>query len=124
MGMKPSKAFDELVAELQHGFEKLSDHRSGENTQYEIQDAALSAFGIFFTQSNSFLAYQRLMETNKGRSNMQSLFGAVHIPSDKQIRNLLDPQDPEILYGVFSKGLEVLKASGKLADWGTAVDLV
>jgi len=112
--MKASKIFDELVEELQHCFEQLPDYRTGANTQYEIRDAALSAFGIFFTQSRSFLAYQRLMEERKGKSNVSSLFGVERIPSDNQIRNLLDPQAPELLYGVFAKGLQALEASGQL----------
>ena len=112
--MKASKIFDELVKELQRAFEKLPDHRTGENTQYEIKDAALSAFGIFFTQSASFLAYQRLMETAKGQSNVQSLFGVEHIPSDAQIRNLLDPQEPAWLNGVFAKAHQALEKRGQL----------
>ena len=112
--MKPSKIFDQLVNEIKKSFEKLADHRTGENIRYKIKDAAVSAFGIFFTQSSSFLAYQRLMEKAKGRSNVQSLFGAERIPSDAQIRNLLDPQEPELLYGVFEKGHELLRDSGQM----------
>ena len=72
--MKPSQIFDELVDTLKNSFEELPDPRSGENTRYEIKDAAVSAFGVFFTQSASFLRYQRMMEQAKGRSNVQSLF--------------------------------------------------
>ena len=36
------------------------DHRpEGPNTRYAIQDAAWGTFSIFFTQSPSFLEYQR-----------------------------------------------------------------
>ena len=112
--MKASKIFDEMVDELHHCFEKLPDYRTGANTQYEIKDAALSAFGIFFTQSASFLAYQRMLEERKGRSNVGSLFGVEHIPSDNQIRNLLDPLEPELLYEVFEQGLKAVEASGQL----------
>jgi hypothetical protein len=115
--MKVSKIFDELVEALHTCFEKLPDYRSGENTQYAIKDAAVSAFGIFFTQSASFLAYQRMIEARKGKSNVQSLFGAERIPSDNQIRNLLDPQEPEWLYGVFAKGQQMLEASGRMEDF-------
>jgi hypothetical protein len=115
--MRASKIFDELVEELHRSFEKLSEHRSGENTQYEIKDAELSAFGIFFTQSRSFLAYQRMMEEQKGKSNVSSLFGVERIPSDNQIRNLLDPQEPELLYGVFTEGMKALEESGQLDDF-------
>ena len=117
--MKTSQIFDEMVTEIRQSFEGLPDQRTGENTRYEIKDAAVSAFGIFFTQSNSFLAYQRLMEKAKGRSNVQSLFGAENIPSDTQIRNLLDGQDPELLYGVFEKGHEALVASGQMAAFSS-----
>jgi len=117
--MKDNQIFDELVEELQSCFERLPDHRKGENTQYEIKDAAVSAFGVFFTQSASFLAYQRLIEEVKGKSNVQSLFGAERIPSDNQIRNLLDPQDPEMLSGVFAKGLKAVAESGQMEKFSS-----
>ena len=117
--MKTSKVFEELIRAIRQSFEQLPDYRTGENTRYEIKDAAVSAFGIFFTQSQSFLAYQRMIEKAKGKSNVQSLFGAAHIPSDAQIRNLLDPQEPEALYGVFRKGHELLRDSGKMEAFGS-----
>ncbi len=112
--MKATKIFDKFVEELQGSFEKLPDYRTGENMRYEIKDAAMSAFGVFFTQSASFLAYQRLMEEAKGKSNVHSLFGAERIPSDNQIRNLLDPQEPEMLYDVFVVGMKAVEESGQL----------
>ena len=112
--MKASKIFDELVEEMHSCIEGLPDHRIGANTQYEIKDAALSAFGIFFTQSKSFLTYQRMIAERKGKSNVSSLFGVERIPSDNQIRNLLDPQEPELLYGVFAKGLKALEESSQM----------
>jgi len=113
--MKPSQVFDELIKTMTQSFESLSDPRTGANTIYEVKDAAVSAFGVFFTQSSSFLGYQRMIEKAKGKSNVQSLFGAERIPSDAQVRNLLDEQSPELLYGVFEKGHELLVASGKMA---------
>ncbi len=61
------------------------------NTRYEIIDAILAAFSVFFMQSGSFLAHQRLIQSNQGRNNATSLFKIEVIPSDQQIRNLLDP---------------------------------
>jgi hypothetical protein len=117
--MKVSKEFDELIKAIGESFERLPDYRTGGNIRYGIKDAAVSAFGIFFTQSRSFLSYQRMIERSKGKSNVQSLFGAEHIPSDAQIRNLLDPQEPELLYGVFRKGHELLRDSGQLEAFGS-----
>ena len=89
-------------------FEKLPDYRTGENTQYEIKDAALSAFGVFFAQAASFLAYQGLMAENKGGSKLQNLFRVEAIPSDNQIRNLLDGLEPGLLASVFAHSLQEL----------------
>lgn len=81
---------------------QLPDERqSSPNLTYSVTDAALSAFTVFFMQSPSFLAHQRDMQRNKGRNNAHSLFGVQQIPSDTQIRRLLDPIAPNHLGGVF-----------------------
>jgi len=72
--------------------------KGGPNQRYALQDAALSAFAVFFTQSPSFLDYQVRMQKDKGRNNASALFGVHQIPSDPQIRNLLDPVNPISLY--------------------------
>jgi len=66
-----------------------------------MQDAALGAFGIFFTQSPSFLEYQRQLQASKGRNNAQTLFGVQQIPCDNQIRTLLDPIAPSHFDAIF-----------------------
>jgi hypothetical protein len=76
----------------------LPDHRQpSPNTRYAIQDAVLGAFGIFFTQSPSFLEYQRRLQHTKGRHNAQTLLGVAQIPCDNQVRTLLDPLAPRHL---------------------------
>jgi hypothetical protein len=106
--------FDKLMVKFQHQLEQLPDHRVGNNISYSIKDAALSAFSVFFTQSPSFLAHQRAMAKSKGRSNAGSLFQIEKIPSDNQIRSLLDPITPRHLYRVFDEILLALEQSGKL----------
>ena len=112
--MKKRKVFDELVCELSDCFEKLPEHRSGVNTRYAIKDAAVSAFSVFFTQSPSFLEWQSLLEKRKGKSNLSNLFGVTNIPTDPQIRNLLDPIDPSLLYDLFPYALKMLEGKGML----------
>ena len=52
--------FDVLQGLLHRRLAHLPDHRKASpNTQYASHDAALGAFGIFFTQSPAFLEYQR-----------------------------------------------------------------
>lgn len=90
-----------MVAELEQVCRRFTDQRTGKNSRYEMRDAAMSAFSVFFTQSPSFLAHQRDMKLRKGRSNAEGLFGLSKIPSDNQIRNLLDGVNPQVLSKVY-----------------------
>lgn len=95
----------------------LRDNRTGRNIQYKIDDIALSAFSVFFTQSPSFLAYQKKMQQIKGKSNCQTIFRINEIPSDNQIRNVMDGVSPEEFYPVFDKILELMGESKLLEDF-------
>jgi hypothetical protein len=65
-------------------------------------------------QSRSFLAHQRDMQRKKGQNNAYGLFGVDQIPSDGQIRNLLDPVDPAQLREPFWEIYHSLEQSGHL----------
>ncbi len=105
--------FEEMLEILEAALTRIPEHRRGKNTRYEIANAALGAFGVFFMQSPSFLAYQRDMEKSKGRNNAQSLFGVRKIPTDGQIRNLLDPVEPALLGEAFWEIYARLVESGQ-----------
>jgi hypothetical protein len=48
-------SFDQLIGKFHQRLDQLPDHRKGgNNTTYEMKDAALGAFAVFFTQSPSF----------------------------------------------------------------------
>jgi hypothetical protein len=110
----PTLSFDRLRSILVATLTQLPEHRTGQNTVYELADAALGAFAVFFMQSPSFLAHQRDMQRAKGQNNAQSLFDIDQVPSDPQIRNLLDPIPPEHLAPPFWQVFEQLRAGGYL----------
>ncbi|MBX7134355.1 MAG: hypothetical protein K1X67_16910 [Fimbriimonadaceae bacterium] len=89
-----------LIEKVRDAFVRaLPDGRQQSNARrYEMEDAALSAFAVFFSQSPSFLDSQVRMQRQLGRNNASSLLGVHEIPCDDQIRNLLDPVPPEALY--------------------------
>ena len=110
--------FDVLKDILHRRTAQLPDHRQeGPNTRYAIQDAALGAFGIFFTQSPSFLEYQRRLQHTKGHNNAQTLLGVEQIPCDNQVRILLDPIAPSHLDAVFVEVFEGLEQHRMLANF-------
>ena len=56
----------ELMQFLRQQLHDLPDERKpGNNTKYQVEDAMMAAFSIFFTQSASFLEHQRLMKSNQ-----------------------------------------------------------
>src|SRR3954470_20059304 len=84
------------------------DKRRGEVT-YSMADIGLSAFSLFFMQSESFLAHQRALEEGRKMSNCQSLFGMTAVPTDNHIRAMLDPVHPSHLQPAFDQTLEMLR---------------
>lgn len=107
-----------LLKQMERVFAQLPDSRQGgPNTQYEVADAAIGAFAVFFTQAASFLAHQRAMQVSKGQSNAERLFGLHALPSDNQIRNLLDPVPPQQLRPIYRHVFQALDQAGVLARY-------
>ena len=107
-------SFNRLVEIFRSTVEQFPDERTGDNLVYSMADAALGAFSVFFTQSPSFLDFQRSLEVTTGCSNAQSLFRMTQIPSDNHIRNLLDPVLPSTVFPLFSYAVEALQELGHL----------
>jgi len=90
--MRQKLSLQSLMRHFRERWANVPDTRKrNNNTKYEIADGVLAAFAVFFMQASSFLAHQRLLQSKKGRSNARSLFQVEEIPSDPQIRNLVDP---------------------------------
>jgi len=103
---------DDVTKRMRRTFEGFTDPRKGKNTTYTMVDAALSAFAVFFLQSPSFLEYQRSLEQTRGENNARTLFGAHDIPSDNQIRTLLDATDPAAVEPLFAYLFSALEQAG------------
>lgn len=116
--MKPQgPMFQRMLDGVIRSLESVPEHGGGHNTQHEIVDAALGAFGVFFIQTPGFLAYQRHMGKRQGRNNAKSLCGVEKIPNDAQIRNLLDPVDPSYLRAPFWEIYTQLQVGEHLEDY-------
>jgi hypothetical protein len=113
-----------MLKGLEQTFESLPDHRTGKNTQYELADAGIGAFSVFFTQSPSFLAHQRDMKLRKGSSNAEKLFELREIPSDNQIRSLLDPVSPMQLSGYYRQLFRDLERAGVLKGFQSFANML
>jgi hypothetical protein len=96
-------SFSKIIRRFREVAGGLPDCRKGKNTRYSMEDIALSAFSVFFTQCPSFLSFQRAMEEVRGRNNARSLFEVEKIPCDNHIRQTLDPIEPSHLFSLFDE---------------------
>jgi hypothetical protein len=107
--------FANLLKALHEAITEIDDPRQSSNaTKYKVKDAVLGAFSVFFMQCESFLEHQRQMQSRKGRDNAQRIFGLDKIPTNNQIRNILDGIKASSLFVVFWWVYKTLKVGGFL----------
>ena len=106
-----------LVDCLSAVVDKLPERPKSQASKYTNRDAVNSAFGAFFFQFPSLLRYMRELQEQEKRDNIQSLFDVQGIPSDNQIRNIVDKIEPSGINPVFNDTLKVTQPSGLIADY-------
>ena len=106
--------FESLLDGLQTVCAGFPDSRRSSDVDYTMADIGLSAFSLFFMQSESFLAHQRHLERGQGTSNCHTLFGMKKIPTDNYIRLMLDKVSPEAFEPCFDQVIEQLRERGGL----------
>ena len=111
-------SFETLMAYLHRAIAQIQDPRQPSNTtQYQLSDLILGAFSAFFMQCDSFLEHQRQMSSRCGQDNAQTLFGLIRVPSDAQIRNVIDPIPSAQFHGIFDWVYQALKRGGFLKPY-------
>jgi len=88
---------DALYELVRNAFGRLPDHRH-EKAAIPLADAIGSAFAMFSLKDPSLLAF----DARRNDQNMKTLFGIGQIPSDTQMREILDPLEPDLLRPVFN----------------------
>ncbi len=89
-------SFDPLLANIHKRAESLPDARDRE-VDFSISDAVMSAFAMFSLKDSSLLTFQ----DRRNDENMKNLYLINQVPSDTQVRELLDPVEPELLRPMF-----------------------
>ena len=111
-------SFPLMLDYLHRLIETIVDPRQPSNaTRYSIRDLVLGAFSVFYMQCPSFLEHQRQMESRQGHNNAQRLFGLTNIPTNNQIKNVLDGVAAQLLFPIFSWVYQALAAQGWLKSY-------
>jgi len=81
---------------------------------YALRDCYLGAMAMFYLQDPSLLEFQRRFQQTIQRNNLETVFGLTQIPSDSQLRELIDRHPHSPLRDVYSDVLGRLSESGVL----------
>src|SRR5262249_1621495 len=97
--MRPlqSLTLQAMIAFLATTFRHIPDSRQVVRVDYSLHDTVMSGFAMLFFQHASLLEFQRQMKQRRGRCNLETLFGVHEVPSDTQIREILDGVPVELL---------------------------
>jgi len=106
--------FDDLMETLSEEFARLPDHRRA-NSSYELADVLRSAFAMFSLKSPSLLAFKEL--TKQEEKNLKAIYRIQSVPSDTQMRTMLDPLSPAPLRTLFAKLFNKLSESGVIKEY-------
>jgi hypothetical protein len=82
---------DSLFQLLRSRFGSLPDPRAGA-VEFPLDDALMSAFAMFSLKDPSLLAFDH--RRRDPADNFRTIYGINRVPSDSQMRAILDPVDP------------------------------
>ena len=99
-----------LYRSVSQRFAKIKDHRA-ENALIALKDALMSGFALFSLKDASLLAFDKRRQID---SNLGRVYGIDNIPSDTQMRAILDGVMPDELRPVFKEVIHQLQRGAEL----------
>lgn len=104
---------DSLIASLKTRFAEVADKRRKASCRYSMADTLLAAFAMFSLKAPSLLNFEEQCDEEA----IDRLFGIQHVPSDSQMRAILDGIDIETLNEAFADLFYEVQRGGVLKKW-------
>ena len=95
MNAKKHLSFTQLRSMLSDRLQEIPDWRQKSKTAISIHDAAMTGFACMYFQDPSLLQFQKRMQEEQHRNNLETLFGIKNIPKESQMREINDAIDSE-----------------------------
>ena len=103
---------DALFDTLHSGFDKIPDIRARESI-ISISDALMSGFAMFSLKDSSLLAFDK----RRNDENLKKIYKITLIPSDTQMRELLDCIEPDTIAPLFADVFREFQRGKLLEDY-------
>jgi hypothetical protein len=117
MHTKKHLGFTGLRNILSKRFSRIGDHRDKEKVNHRIHDVFMSAYAMMYFQDASLLEFQRRLESSKHGNNLKTMFSVESIPSDTQMREIMDEVDSKELAPVFDHFFRLLRREKHLEGY-------
>ena len=101
MNIKKHLNFTALRKKMSDVFSAIPDKRQQKKISISLHDALMSGFACMHFQDPSLLQFQKRMEDEQHRNNLRTLFSVQTIPSDTQMREIIDEVPSEYLRPIF-----------------------
>lgn len=92
---------DALFQRIRSGFENIPEHRSGD-VKIPLPDALMSGFAVFSLKDPSLLAFDERRKDEVTLKNLQTIYHIDNVPSDTQMREILDEVEPEEFSSIYT----------------------
>lgn len=114
---KKDLKFGSLLEVFRDAVLEISDTRHREKITYTLPDIYLSAFALFYLQDPSLLEFQRRCLEQANQSNLSTVFGVDAIPSDTQLRDVIDRHENEPITHVYRQYFHRLQRGKQLESY-------
>ena len=101
---------DGLIKIVKKGFKKVKEHRPM-NVEIPLVDALMSGYALFALKDPSLLAFD---QRRKEPENLKRVYDISRIPSDTQMRKILDGVNPEEIRPLFKSVVQQLQRGKEL----------
>lgn len=101
---------DGLIKRLRERFETIEDTRRQASIGFPLADCLMAGFAMFSLKDPSLLAFEKRWS----EQNLQNLYRIEKVPSDTQMRDILDPIELDALHECFADIFYELQRGGVL----------
>lgn len=102
---------DKIYKRVRREIEQIKDHRAS-NVVIKLSDALMSALAMFALKDSSLLEFD---ERREKEDNLKQIYKIEKVPSDTQMRTIIDEVQVEELRPLFRERVKELKRSGELS---------
>jgi hypothetical protein len=117
--MRPltSLTLEAMISLASQTFAPILDSRRPERVDYSLHDTLMSGFAMMFFQHPNLLEFQRKMKQRRTRCNLETMFGVHDVPSDTQMRDILDGVPVELIRALLPALFEKIRRAGWAKDF-------